>query len=76
MVLRGRLPLGTAADLRDPFYSRGTGNVPQGSFPRKSCFVLFLFLRQIFRSIFKVGNGRVNVIYLPLLNLIRRPFHL
>ena len=75
MVLRGRLPLGTAADLRDPFSSRGTGNVPQGSFPRESCFV-FCFLGQIFRSIFKVGNGRVNVIYLPLLNLIRRPFHL
>lgn len=75
MVLRGRLPLGTAADLRDPFYSRGTGNVPQGSFPRESC-CCFFFLRQIFRSIFKVGNGRVNVIYLPSSNLIRRPFHL
>ena len=39
MVLRDRLPLGTAADLRDPLSSRGTGNVPQGSFPRESCFV-------------------------------------
>ena len=53
MVLRGRLPLGTAADLRDPFYSRGTGNVPQGSFPRESCCCFFfcarfsvLFLKQ------------------------------
>ena len=43
MVLRGRLPLGTAADLRDPFSSRGTGNVPQGSFPRGNCFVFFFF---------------------------------
>ena len=68
--------MGTAADLRDPFSSSGTGNVPQDFCPRKSCFVLFLFLRQIFRSIFKVGNGRMNVIYLPLSTLIRRPFHL
>lgn len=39
LLVGGQVTLGTAADLRDPFSSRGTDNVPQGSYPREKIFI-------------------------------------
>lgn len=39
LLVGGQVTLGTAADLRDPFSSRGTGNVPQGSYPWEKIFI-------------------------------------